>query len=226
MSGPDKIAKIVIVDYGLGNLRSVQKALARLGAVAEISQDHAAIAKANALVLPGVGSFADGMARLRHSGLDRAILAHMEKGRPLLGICLGLQLLFETGYEDGCHRGLGWFKGDVVRLPNRPGFKVPHMGWNTIRYQDPHNTFGGVEEGSYFYFVHSYHVEPQDRQVISTLTDHGGDFVSSVWQNKVLATQFHPEKSQLAGSDLLRFFLSDVANLPLASEQLSHGVNA
>lgn len=219
-------AEIVIIDYGLGNLRSVQKAVSRLGVAAAISHDAATIAQAPALILPGVGAFEDGMARLRHSGLDRAILNHLEGGRPLLGICLGLQLLFETGYEDGCHRGLGWFKGDVVRLANRPGFKVPHMGWNTIQYQVSQKAFSGVEDGSFFYFVHSYHVEPRDPQVVATLTEHGQSFVSSVSQGKVLATQFHPEKSQLAGSYLLEYFLSDVAGLPVGREAELQGVQA
>lgn len=206
---------IGIVDYGLGNLRSVQKAIARLGLDATITSEPEFLSKASAIVLPGVGSFEDGIHRLRVTGLDRVVLDHLHAGKPLLGICLGLQLLFETGYEDGCHKGLGWFAGDVVRFKNQTGFKVPHMGWNTIHYAPGQKGFSGVPEGSYFYFVHSYHVQPEDKEVIITFTDHGQRFVSSVRLGKVLATQFHPEKSQEEGVNLLDYFFGEVAGLPI-----------
>jgi len=206
---------IGIVDYGLGNLRSVQKAIARLGLDATITSEPEFHTKASAIVLPGVGSFEDGIQRLRITGLDRVVLDHLHAGKPLLGICLGLQLLFETGYEDGCHKGLGWFAGDVVRFKNQTGFKVPHMGWNTIQYAPGKNSFSGVPDESYFYFVHSYHVQPDDKDVIATYTDHGQRFVSSVRCGKVLATQFHPEKSQDQGVNLLDYFFGEVAGLPI-----------
>lgn len=204
---------LVIVDYGMGNLRSVQKALESIGHKAEISCNPQHVASAKALILPGVGAFGDGMENIFSKGLHKPIMGHLKAGKPLLGICLGMQLLFETGHEDGEQKGLGWFGGDVVRFSPMPGIKIPHMGWNQIRYANPQFPFGKVTDGSYFYFVHAYHVRPSDPEIIATRTEHGVPFVSSVLIGKVLATQFHPEKSQKPGAELLTYFVEDIAGL-------------
>lgn len=204
---------LVIVDYGMGNLRSVQKAMESIGHNATISSDPGLIGSAKALILPGVGAFGDGIENIISRSLRQPILDHLNGDKPLLGICLGMQLLFETGHEDGEQKGLGWIGGDVVRFSPLPGIKIPHMGWNQIKYRDAQMAFGNVPDQSYFYFVHAYHVRPTDSELIATRTDHGNPFVSSIRKGKVLATQFHPEKSQKPGAELLRYFLEDIAGL-------------
>lgn len=208
---------LVIVDYGMGNLRSVQKGLESIGHLATISSNPMEVRNAKALILPGVGAFGDGMKNILTRGLQQPILDHLNQGGPLLGICLGMQLLFETGHEDGEQNGLGWFGGDVVRFAPKAGIKIPHMGWNQIRYANPLVPFGKVPDGAYFYFVHAYHVRPSNSEIIETFTEHGIPFVSSVRKGKVLATQFHPEKSQKPGAELLRYFLEDIAGLKTAA---------
>jgi len=204
---------LVIVDYGMGNLRSVQKALESIGHIALISSDPKDLGAAQALILPGVGAFGDGMKNIFERGLYEPILAHLKADNPLMGICLGMQLLFETGYEDGEQKGLGWLGGEVVRFSPMPGMKIPHMGWNQIRYENSETRFESVSDQSYFYFVHAYHVRPTDLEVVATQTDHGIPFVSSVRKGKLLATQFHPEKSQKPGVELLRYFVEGIAGL-------------
>lgn len=197
---------IVIVDYGMGNLRSVQKAFEKLGHRAVVTGDPGQVADAAKVVLPGVGAFQDAIARLRESGLAEPIVGHVRSGKPFLGICLGLQLLFTKSYEDGEHRGLDLFPGDVVRFPDEPGLKVPHMGWNQLRVRRPAPVFRGMADGSAVYFVHSYYVAPKDPALTATETDYPTPFTSAVWHENVFATQFHPEKSQRVGLEILRQF--------------------
>lgn len=197
---------IAIVDYGLGNLRSVQKALEKVGHTAQIVRDPEAIAMAERVILPGVGASADALAAVRAQGLEEPLKAFIDSGRPFLGICLGLQMLFEWSYEDGEHRGLGVLPGKVVRFDVPANLKVPHMGWNQIRFAHRPPIFDGVDEGAYFYFVHSYHVTTDEPSIVATETDYGTPFCSSVWRDNLYATQFHPEKSQAAGLRVLKNF--------------------
>ena len=197
---------IVIVDYGMGNLRSVQKALEKVGQPALISGDPNRIADAAKVVLPGVGAFRDAIARLHEAGMVEPLVNHIRAGKPFLGICLGLQLLFSKSYEDGEHAGLGLFAGEVVRFPEVPGLKVPHMGWNQLRIRRPAPLLSEMPEESAVYFVHSYYAVPKDANIIATETDYPTPFTSMIWQDNVFATQFHPEKSQRVGLGLLHAF--------------------
>jgi glutamine amidotransferase len=197
---------IAIVDYQMGNLRSVQKGFERVGYEAVITSDPAELARADKVVLPGVGAFADAIAELRRRELVEPIRAAIDGDRPFLGICLGLQLLFETGYEDGQHEGLGILPGEVVRFDISPELKVPHMGWNELHVRHRPPLLEGIAEGSHFYFVHSYYVAPSQDDVVATTTDYGGEFCSMVWRDNLFATQFHPEKSQRDGLQLLKNF--------------------
>jgi glutamine amidotransferase len=197
---------ILIVDYGMGNLRSVQKAFERLGYPAVVSSDPNQLAEADKVVLPGVGAFADAMARLRQAGLVEPLVAHVRAGKPFLGICLGLQLLFTTSQEDGLHAGLDLFPGEVVRFPALPGLKVPHMGWNQLRRRQAAPCLEGVPDNASVYFVHSYYVVPRDPQLVATETDYPTPFASAIWYERVFATQFHPEKSQRLGLRILHNF--------------------
>ena len=197
---------IVIVDYGMANLRSVQKAFERFGHAAEISGDPNRIAEAGKIVLPGVGAFRDAIARLREAHLVQPLTEHVRAGRPFLGICLGLQLLFTTSYEDGQHTGLDLFPGEVVRFPDLPGLKVPHMGWNQLRIRRPAPMLQDVRDGDAVYFVHSFYVVPHDPLLVATETDYPTPFASSIWHENVFATQFHPEKSQRVGLKMLERF--------------------
>ena len=195
---------IAIIDYGMGNLRSVEKAFEKLGFDVAVSSDPMFIDRADGIILPGVGAFADCMSNLISAGLEKAVYDGIESGKPFLGICLGLQLLFQESEEDGIHKGLGIFKGRVRRLPK--GRKIPHMGWNQIKYVNKSPIFNGVPEGSHFYFVHSYYVDPVEKDVISTVTDYGLEFTSSVWSGNIFAVQFHPEKSGDIGLKVLENF--------------------
>ena len=198
--------RILIVDYGLANLRSVQKAFEKVGHAAVISGDPNRVAEAGKLVLPGVGAFRDAIARLRESGLAEPILDHVKAGRPFLGICLGLQLLFTKSYEDGEHQGLDLFPGEVVRFGDVPGLKVPHMGWNQLRVRRRAPVLNGTTDETAVYFVHSYYAVPKDSSLVATETDYPTPFASSIWHDNVFATQFHPEKSQRAGLAMLERF--------------------
>jgi glutamine amidotransferase len=195
---------LTIVDYGSGNLRSVQKAFERLGAPAAITSDPAAVAAADRLVLPGVGAFGDAMRELNARGLVEPIVAHIRADRPFLGICMGLQLLFETGLEGGRHAGLGVLPGEVVRFDLPSGLKVPHMGWNAVTWR---GDWRPAADGQHFYFVHAYHAQPTDAAVIAATADYGGPFCAAVRRGRLYATQFHPEKSQAAGLRLLSGWL-------------------
>jgi glutamine amidotransferase len=200
---------VTIVDYGSGNLRSVQKSLERLGAEAVITSDPDRVAAATAVVLPGVGAFGDAMRALHDRGLVEPLQAHLRADRPFLGICMGLQLLFETGWEGGRHEGLGVLAGNVTRFEVPAGTKVPHMGWNTVSWRATgHPAAESATSGDdWFYFVHSYVARPADEAVIAAVTDYAGPFCSAVSRGRLFATQFHPEKSQAAGLRLLRAFL-------------------
>jgi imidazole glycerol-phosphate synthase subunit HisH len=200
--------RIAIVDYGMANLRSVQKAFAQAGAEAQIISTAQEIDSAEKLVLPGVGAFKDAIATLREKNLAEAIVRHINRGKMFLGICLGLQMLFDVGYEDGEHRGLGIVRGKCVRfdVDETIGLKVPHMGWNQLIVRNSSPLFAGLEEGCGVYFVHGYHVMPEDPSVIATETDYGRPFVSSIRRGNLFATQFHPEKSQKAGLRILANF--------------------
>jgi glutamine amidotransferase len=200
--------KIIIVDYGMANLRSVQKAFEKVGCAAQISADPNRLAEADKLVLPGVGAFRDAVRRLREAELATPICEHIRGGKPFLGICLGLELLFTTSYEDGVYEGLNLFPGEVVRFPTIPGLKVPHMGWNHLRAKKPAPHLADLPTEAAVYFVHSYYVAPRDPALVATETDYPTPFCSSIWQDNVFATQFHPEKSQRVGLGILKRFAS------------------
>jgi len=197
----------VIVDYGMGNLRSVEKALEAVGGRSVISRDPDAVRNAARLILPGVGAFGDAMRNLRQAGLDRAIRDAARAGKPLLGLCLGLQLLFTQSEEFGLHEGLDLIPGRVRKF-DAPGLRVPHVGWNRIEETRPDPLLQGVPGGSYFYFVHSYYVEPENADHVLCWTEYGHRFCSIACRDKVWGAQFHPEKSQDAGKRLLRNFLA------------------
>lgn len=196
---------IAVIDYGMGNLRSVQKALEHVGHQAVVTRDRGTLSNASHLVLPGVGAFADCMRNLEQLGLVDPLLDGIQQGKPFLGICLGMQLLFTKSEEFGIHRGLDLIKGRVVRFPST-GLKVPHMGWNRIRPRRSHPLLDGLPEGSYVYFVHSYYVVPDNPDVIVTGTDYGVEFASSIARDNIFACQFHPEKSQSVGLRILKNF--------------------
>jgi len=200
---------ITIIDYGMGNLRSVQKAFERVGAQAVVINNPEALQDADALVLPGVGAFGDAMTNLRAAGLVGPILSAVGEGKPLLGICLGMQLLFEESEEMGCHQGLSLLPGRVRRFAE--GLKVPHIGWNQIHIRRPCPLLTGVRDGSFAYFVHSYYADPAEEEIVVAVTDYGPGFASVVAQGRVFGIQFHPEKSQDVGLRILRNFVSLVA---------------
>lgn len=198
--------KILIIDYGMANLRSVQKAFEKVGHAAVISGDPNRIPEADKIVLPGVGAFRDAIAKLHEAGLAAPLLEHLRTGKPFFGICLGLQLLFTTSHEDGRHAGLDYFPGEVVRFPDVPGLKVPHMGWNQLRVRKPAPPLAELPTDASAYFVHSYYVAPRDPKLTAAETDYPTPFTSAIWHEHVFATQFHPEKSQRVGLEMLRRF--------------------
>lgn len=202
---------IQIVDYGMGNLRSVQKACERLSIPAQICTRPDDLAGCEKLILPGVGAFRDAIAELRRQGFVEPIKRHIAADKPFLGICLGLQLLFDVSYEDGNWEGLGVISGKVVRFVDRPDLKVPHMGWNRVEPTGASPLLAGIPRDSYFYFVHSYYVVPEDESVVTARTEYGASFTSVIQRGRMFATQFHPEKSQQVGLRLLQNF----AQLPV-----------
>jgi glutamine amidotransferase len=202
---------IAIIDYGMGNLRSVQKGFEKLGFDAQVTSDPRVLLEAEKVVLPGVGAFPDCMRNLEEGGFVEPILRVIGEGRPFLGICLGLQLLFSESEEFGLHRGLDVIPGRVIRFPEGmeeggEELKVPHMGWNQLSFKRRPPGFSGLEEGTNFYFVHSYYVKPDDDGVVATTTTYGMEFCSSIWKDNIVATQFHPEKSQEKGLMILKNF--------------------
>jgi len=195
---------IAIIDYGMGNLRSVEKGFLKVGVDAKVVTDPRSVNDAEAIVLPGVGAFRDCMKNLDQMKLIEPILKSVRNGKPYLGICLGLQMLFTESEEFGVYKGLDVLKGKVVRF--QVDLKVPHMGWNTVRLLKKPPIFDGIKDGSYFYFVHSYYVAPDDEGIIAGITDYGMTFTSMVWKDNIIATQFHPEKSQETGLKILKNF--------------------
>ena len=204
---------IALLDYGSGNLRSVHKALLKVGAEVRIARRPEEMAGAGAAVLPGVGAFDDCINALRKQELLEAAKRFIESGKPFLGICVGYQALFERSEEfNSCAAGLGVFKGSVVRFSEKNGLKIPQIGWNQLEQINPQcPLFRGVNNGSYVYFVHSFFPKPADQGIVATRTSYGETFASSIWRDNVFATQFHPEKSQKVGLQLLKNFL-DYAN--------------
>ncbi|WP_455241993.1 imidazole glycerol phosphate synthase subunit HisH [Petrachloros mirabilis] len=197
---------IAIIDYGMGNLRSVSKAFEAVGQQAAVTRDLAEIQNASHVVLPGVGAFGDCMANLERLNLVESIRSTIQSGKPFLGICLGLQLLFTESEEFGLHKGLDIIAGRVKKFDLDPSLKVPHMGWNQISMQKTCPIFDGIADGSNWYFVHSYFVDPTDHTIAATMTTYGIPFVSSIWKDNVVACQFHPEKSQASGLRLIKNF--------------------
>ncbi len=197
---------ITIVDYQMGNLRSVQKGLEKVGASAQVTSDPDQVRGASKIVLPGVGAFEDAMAELTKRDLIEPMKEAIEQGTPFLGICLGLQLLFDLSHEGGEFPGMGVLAGEVLRFSPQPGVKVPHMGWNQVQVRQPAPLLEGIEDGTHFYFVHSYYVAPQDPDLVALECDYHQQFCAMAWKNNLFATQFHPEKSQAAGLRLLANF--------------------
>ena len=202
-----EVSETIIIDYGMGNLRSVEKALASVGGRPRISADPETVSKAQRLILPGVGAFGDAMENLRRNGMDDAIREAVHAGVPLLGLCLGLQLLFAHSEEFGSHKGLDLIPGNVRKF-NDADLRVPHIGWNQIEELQPNPLFENIANGSYFYFVHSLYVEPENSGDVLSRTDYGIRFCSIACRNNVWGAQFHPEKSQDNGKRLLKNFLA------------------
>ncbi len=204
---------IAIIDYGMGNLRSVQKGFEKIGSEAVVTADPRVVLEADKIVLPGVGAFRDCMHNLEQAGFVEPILKVISDGRPFLGICVGMQLLFSDSVEFGLYKGLDLIPGHVLRFPEgmREGdedLKVPHMGWNQLNFKHKPAVFEDIEEETNVYFVHSYYVKPDDDAVIATTTNYGIEFCSAIWKDNIVATQFHPEKSQHAGLRILKNFAS------------------
>ena len=202
---------IAIIDYGMGNLRSVQKGFEKVGFDAVVTADPRVLLDADKVVLPGVGAFPDCMRNLEQGGFVEPLLKVIREGRPFLGICLGLQLLFTESEEFGVHKGLDVIPGRVVRFPEglKEGgeeLKVPHMGWNQLAIRRRPPVFTGIEDGTNVYFVHSYYVKPDDESVVAATTGYGIEFCAAVWKDNIVATQFHPEKSQEKGLKILKNF--------------------
>ncbi len=199
---------IVIIDYGMGNLRSVQKAIEAVGREAEISGDPTRVRAASKVILPGVGAFADAIEELRRTGLGDAFRESVAAGKPCLGVCLGMQLLFDRSEEDGLHEGLGLLRGRIVRFARAPGLKVPHMGWNNLRITRPAPLLAGLDDSPSVYFVHSYHAVADDPHDVAAEADYPRPFPAVVWRDNLMGAQFHPEKSQRVGLAMYANFAS------------------
>ena len=202
------INMVAIIDYDAGNIKSVEKALHYLGEEAVITRDRDTILGADRVILPGVGAFGDAMEKLRTYKLDKVIQEVVAQNTPFLGICLGLQLLFESSEESEGVEGLGILKGKVVRLPEESDLKIPHIGWNSLKYPNPGRLFTGIAEDSYVYFVHSYYLQAKDPSIVTATTEYGTLIHASVEQGNVFACQFHPEKSSEVGMQILKNFLA------------------
>ena len=197
---------IGIIDYDAGNLRSVEKALQYLGKEVIVTRDPKLIRQADKVILPGVGAFGDAMTKLKEYQLDTLIKETADSGKPFLGICLGLQLLFEESEESPGVKGLGILKGKIKRIPEKEGLKVPHIGWNSLQLEHNGRLFRNIPENSYVYFVHSYYLEAQDPEIVKASTEYGVHIHASVEKNNLFACQFHPEKSSIAGLQILKNF--------------------
>lgn len=198
---------IAIIDYDAGNIKSVEKALIALGQEVVITSDKEKILKADKVILPGVGAFGDAMENLKRTGLDQVVKEVAQRGIPFLGICLGLQLLFESSDEAPGVEGLGILKGKILRIPDQEGLKIPHMGWNSLHLENNGRLFKGIEENAYVYFVHSYYLKAEDEQIVKASTEYSTHIHASVEQGNVFACQFHPEKSSDVGLKILKNFV-------------------
>ncbi len=201
---------IAIIDYGAGNLQSVKKALDYLGCESVVTADKEVIESASHIILPGVGSFGDAMDSIRSRGLEEIIKNAASGEKKFLGICLGLQLLFEESEESPGVKGLGIFKGSIVKIPENLGLKVPHMGWNSVNIKQNFGIFEGIKDESYFYFVHSFYLKDAESDIVAGTADYGVNIQCAVQKGKVSATQFHPEKSGKIGLELLKNFVAEV----------------
>ncbi len=199
---------IALIDYGMGNIRSVSKAVEAVGGEVTITQDPEIIKTSKGIILPGVGAFKDCMANLQNIGILEIIKEEILKGKPYLGICLGMQILFTESEEFGLCKGLNILSGRVVRFNLPKGYKIPHMGWNRVNFRKKSKFLDGIVDNSYFYFVHSYYVSPEEKKVVAGVTDYGIEFTSMVIYENIFATQFHPEKSQKTGLSLLKNFVN------------------
>ena len=198
---------VAIIDYDAGNIRSVEKAVSLLGEDVKVTRERGEILSADHIILPGVGAFGDAMEKLRSYGLTEVIEEAVGEGIPFLGICLGLQLLFESSEESEGVKGLGILPGRIVRLPEAPGLKIPHIGWNSLRYPNRGRLFAGIPEESYVYFVHSYYLQAREEEIVTATTEYGACIHASVEKDNIFACQFHPEKSSEVGLHILRNFL-------------------
>ena len=199
---------IAIIDYDAGNIKSVEKALLALGEEAIITRDLKVLLEADHVILPGVGSFGDAMDKLCHYGLVETIKQIVQKGTPFLGICLGLQLLFEESEESKGVKGLGLLKGKILRIPDGPGLKIPHIGWNSLKFPHKGRLFLGLPEESYVYFVHSYYLKAAEEEIVTATTEYGTLIHASVEKNNIFGCQFHPEKSSEVGLTILKNFIA------------------
>lgn len=199
---------VAIIDYDAGNIKSVEKAVLSLGEKAVITRDREEILAADKVILPGVGAFGDAMGKLRKYGLEEVIHEVTAKGTPFLGICLGLQLLFESSEESAGVKGLGLLKGNIKRIPDKDGRKVPHVGWNSLSFPREGRLFKGLAEDSYVYFVHSYYLEAADSKIVTAVTDYGVQIHASVEKDNIFACQFHPEKSSDIGLKIIENFIA------------------
>ena len=198
---------ITIIDYDAGNLRSVEKAFLSLGEETTVTRDKSRILSADKVVLPGVGAFGDAMAKLDQYGLTEVIRQVADRGTPFLGICLGLQLMFESSQESEGVSGLGLLSGRILKIPDCPGLKIPHMGWNSLDIRPDSRLFAGIEQGAYVYFVHSYYLQAQDESVVAASAQYGVGIHAAVERDNVFACQFHPEKSGDTGLRILKNFV-------------------
>ena len=198
---------IAIIDYDAGNIKSVEKALQKLGQEVVVTRDAEVILSADKVILPGVGAFGDAMDNLKKYGMDRVIYEVVDRRIPFLGICLGMQLLFERSDESEGVEGLGILKGEILRIPDQEGLKIPHMGWNSLHFQYDGRLFEGIEEQSYVYFVHSYYLKAEDETIVKATTEYGTHIHASVEKDNVFACQFHPEKSSEVGLRILKNFV-------------------
>lgn len=198
---------IAIIDYDAGNIRSVEKALILLGQDVKVTGDRDEILAADKVILPGVGAFGDAVATIRERGLEEVIRQVVDKGTPFLGICLGLQLLFERSDEAPGVEGLGILKGEILKIPEQEGMKIPHMGWNSLHLEHDGRLFRGIREGSYVYFVHSYYLRAEDEEIVKASTEYCSHIHASVEKGNVFACQFHPEKSSDVGLHILKNFV-------------------
>ena len=198
---------IAIIDYDAGNIKSVEKALKFLGQEAVVTRDYETILGADRVILPGAGAFGDAMGKLEQFGLDEVIHEVVRRNTPFLGICLGLQLLFESSEESPGVKGLGVLKGEIVRIPESGGLKIPHMGWNSLRFPRSGRLFAGLPEEPYVYFVHSYYLRAEDAGIVTAVTEYGTEIHASVENGNVFACQFHPEKSSDTGIQILKNFV-------------------